>query len=69
MSPFQDRHTRDLPADEAIELVRLEKIPLDYRIHQARDGMEMKDAPNLIFDYAADDPAAIAEVRTRHGLE
>ena len=57
-----------LPCEEATELVHLEPVPLQYRIRHAVGALALEGAPNLVFDYAADVPDAVAEVRARHGL-
>jgi hypothetical protein len=61
-------HRKNLPIDEATELVQLDPVPLDYRIRGAPNALEMVGAPHLLLDYATDRRDAIAEVRARHGL-
>ena len=57
-----------LPCEEAAVLVRLDPVPPQYRIRRAVGALALEGAPNLVFDYAADAPDAVAEVRARHGL-
>jgi len=56
-----------LPADEALRVMRLEPIPADYRITEARGAVDPQGDPTLICRYAANEPDAIAEVRAQHG--
>ena len=60
---------RSLPPDEALRIVELEQIPADYRIALSLDTLDPQLDGTLMLRYAADDPAAIAEVRSRAGLE
>jgi hypothetical protein len=62
------RAQRFIPTQEALRVISQKPIPLDYFTHQAPGALGLEDEPNLIFRYAADDPEAIAEVRSRHGL-
>lgn len=56
-----------LPSDEALLVVQLPRIPEDFRI--VLETLDPQLDGSLMFRYAADDPAAIAEVRTRRGRE
>jgi hypothetical protein len=53
----------------AIQLVELGQIPDDFRITQASGALSVQFDATLIFRYAADEPGAVAEVRSQHGLE
>jgi hypothetical protein len=55
-----------LPRDEAIRLAQLEPVPTGYRV--VHETLDAQSDGTLIFRYAADDPAAVAEVRSRAGL-
>jgi L-seryl-tRNA(Ser) seleniumtransferase len=55
-----------VPAEEAVRLAQLEPVPYEYRV--VAKALEFQSG-SLLFRYAADDPAAIAEVRSRAGLE
>jgi hypothetical protein len=58
------------------QVVLLRDVVEDYSTELTeraiRDGfgaIALEDKPNLIFRYAADEPEAIAEVRSRHGRD
>jgi len=60
------REMRFLPTEEALRIVGLKRISLDYHVAQKPGAIGLEDDAGLIFRYAADDPDAIAEVRARH---
>jgi hypothetical protein len=62
---LDDFHFDVLPPDEALRA--LEDDATECVIGQAPTAVALEDEPNLIFRYAADDQAAIAEVRSRAG--
>jgi hypothetical protein len=65
---FDDFHFQVLVStDNALRL--LGDSASECVIGQARGAIALEDEPNLIFRYAAGDPDAIAEVRSRHGRE
>ena len=66
-SRSRDRR-RYLPVDEALHLIERERIPQEYRIVDSGTIDPQLDG-TLMFRYTADDPAAIAEVRSKRGRE
>ena len=60
------REMRFLPTEEALRLAGLKRISWDYRIAQKPGAIGLEDDASLIFRYAADDPDAVADVRSRH---
>jgi hypothetical protein len=46
----------------------LERISWRYSVAQMPGAIWPEEEPNLILRYAADEPEAIVEVRSRHGL-
>jgi hypothetical protein len=65
----QLRKWQYLSTEEALQVVQLDQIPNDFRVAQARGAIDLQREPTLIFRYAADEPEAVAEVRSRHGRE
>jgi len=63
-----DRERQYVSLDEAVRLAQLEPVPIEYRVVHFHETLEAQN-PGLLFRYAADDPAAVAEVRSRAGLE
>jgi len=57
-----------LSTQEAVDVIQLDQIPDDFRIAQAHRAIDVQVEPTL-FRYAADEPEAIAEVRSRHGRQ
>jgi hypothetical protein len=46
----------------------LKRISWRYSVAQMPGAIWPEEEPNLILRYAADEPEAIVEVRSRHGL-
>jgi hypothetical protein len=61
-----DPRRRYLTTEEALGAIRGDRMPADYRVAQARGAVDLQAEPTLVFGYAADDPAAIVEVRRRN---
>lgn len=57
---------RYLTTEEALGAIRGDRMPADYRVAQARGAVDLQAEPTLVFSYAADDRAAVAEVRRRN---
>jgi hypothetical protein len=59
------REQRFLPEADALALVERQNIDLDYFMAAAPWAIALEEMPSLVFRYAADDPEAVAEVRSR----